>query len=340
MKNFVFPQPVKKDDYIGIIAPSDGILSDKEIEPSIKIIERWGLKIKIGKYVYSKENDRFSGLPQEKQEDLLRMIEDDEVKIIWPVYGGYSANDVLPLFNKEVVKKLKDNPKWIIGYSDISLILDALFSFKIASIHGPNFTGLNDIQEKSLNQLRNILFERKLEEIDSSYKWEVLIPGRARGRILATNLDSLIYNLGTKFDPLLHGEDDLILCLEDVFIEKSELLRMMDTVLNHKKAYRIKAIILGRFLGIYEVSYAERFRRVSYEKLIENRIRYKFENVPLVKLEDFGHTKISIKEKQGILRKIFPPKRQKETFISFLNGSIGILETSGDKARLLFEEIK
>ncbi|MER3570428.1 MAG: hypothetical protein C4348_02410, partial [Patescibacteria group bacterium] len=309
MAKFTKPPLIKEGDYIGLIAPSDGILDKKEIEKSMRIVEKWGLKIKLGKYVFAKEKDRYVALPQEKQEDLRLMIEDPEIKIIWSVYGGYSANDVLPVFNKQIIEKLKNNPKWFIGYSDISLILNTLSSYKILNIHGPNFVGLSELTEDSINYLKKILFEGKIEEIDSSHKWSVLIPGEAEGIILASNLESLIFNLGTRFDPILHGKDDLILAIEDIFVEKSAIARMIDTLLNHKKAHRIKGLILGRFVGIYEADYSYKYQKTSYEKIIESRIKNK-KDIVLVKLEEFGHSIFSLEE--NLIQKIFQRKKEKK----------------------------
>lgn len=335
MNRFIKPPIIKEGDAIGIIAPSDGIFSEKEILNSKQIVEKWGLKVKIGKHLISKDPSGYAGSPVEKQEDFLRMIKDKEVKIIWAVHGGYSANDVLPIFKKEVIENFRRNPKWVIGYSDISLILNTLVSFKIANIHFATFARLSDLNEKSLNYIKKFLFEGSLGTIDKSYDWKVIIPGKARGRILATNFESLIFNLGTKYDPILHGNDDIILALEEIFEEKSKILRMLDTLFHHKKAYRIKAIILGRFLGIFEKSYFSKFKVVSLEELIENRMRARF-YVPLVKLEDFGHTRSSVYLEESFWKKLLK-RKTKETFIPFVNGAWATLETIEDKAQLVFD---
>lgn len=335
MSKFIQPPILKENDYIGLIAPSDGIFDEKELLGSKKIVEKWGLKVKLGKYIYSTDKSGYSSSPLEKQEDFMNMIKDPEVKIIWPVYGGYSANEVLPIFKKETIEYLRKYPKWVIGYSDICLILNTLTSFKIANIHFANFINLSDISEDSQNYLKKILFEGKIENLETSCNWKVIIPGKARGRILATNLESLIFNLGTKYDPILHGKDDLILAIEEIFEEKTRILRMLDSLFNHKKAHRIKAIILGRFMGIYESSYSPKFKVINLEKLIEARLRYRF-YVPLVKLDEFGHTHTSVYVEEPFWKRILV-KKTKENFFPLVNGVWATLETTEDKAKLIFE---
>ena len=128
-------------------------------------------------------------------------------------------------------------------------------SFRIVSIQGPNFSGIIDKDQKSQDWLRRMLFGETGLEIGSEANWGSFISGQAEGKLLVSNLDSLVATLGTRFDPLMHGAGDLVLGLEEWWIEKSTLQRQIDMILNHKRADRIKGIILGRFIGIGEYSY-------------------------------------------------------------------------------------
>ena len=110
MSDFVKPAALTKGDIIGVIAPSDAI-EKKYISPNIKLVAEWGLKAKLGKHLYSMVGDFAAGTPEERREDILKMIEDPEVKVIWAAEGGYAATEVLPVFSKEVIQKLRQNPK-------------------------------------------------------------------------------------------------------------------------------------------------------------------------------------------------------------------------------------
>lgn len=282
------PAALQKGDTIGVIAPSDAI-EKKYISGGVKLIQEWGLKAKLGKHLFSVVGDFAAGTPEERRDDILKMIEDPEVKVIWAAEGGYAATEVLPVFTKEVVQKLRQNPKWFIGYSDVCVLLNALMSFKIVSVQGPNFSGLVDKDERSQLWLRRMLFGEVGMEIGSDANWKSYISGQVEGTLLVSNLDSLIATLGTRFDPLMHGSGDLILGLEEWWIEKSTLQRQIDMILNHKRSSRIKGMILGRFVGIGEYSYPVWGKKVTPEALIEGRIRFRGAGIPMATLSDFGH---------------------------------------------------
>lgn len=288
MSTFVKPAALQKGDVIGVIAPSDAI-EKKYITAGVKLIQEWGLKARLGKHLFSMVGDFAAGTPEERREDILKMIDDPEVKVIWAAEGGYAATEVLPLFTKEVVQKLRQNPKWFIGYSDVCVLLNALSSFKLVSIQGPNFSGLAEKDEKSQTWLRRMLFGEVGLEVGSDANWKSYIFGQAEGSLLVSNLDSLVATLGTRFDPLMHGSGDLILGVEEWWIEKSTLQRQIDMILNHKRANRIKGILLGRLVAIDEYSYPEWGRKVTPEALIEGRLRLRNLNIPMAQLLDFGH---------------------------------------------------
>ena len=332
MKDFVKPAALMKGDVVGVIAPSDAI-EKKYIKDNIKLVQDWGLKTKLGKHLYSMVGDFAAGTPEERREDILKMIDDPEVKVIWAAEGGYAATEVLPVFSKEVIQKLRQNPKWFIGYSDVCVLLNALMSFRIASIQGPNFSGIIDKDQKSQDWLRRMLFGETGLEIGSEANWKSFISGQAEGRLLVSNLDSLVATLGTRFDPLMHGSGDLILGLEEWWIEKSTLQRQIDMILNHKRASRIKGIILGRFIGIGEYSYPAWGKKVTAESLIEGRVRFSGAGILLAQLSDFGHS-IS----QNWLEEKFPKLARPQTFLALPNGIKVKFTVDASSGRLQFLE--
>lgn len=331
MSVFVKPKPLERGDTIGVIAPSDAI-ERGYLRQNIKIVSEWGLKVRQGKHLFSMVGDFAAGTPSERREDIERMIEDPEIKVIWAAEGGYAATEVLPVFTKENVEKLKKNPKWFIGYSDVCILLNALASFKIVSIQGPNFTGLFEKDEKSRTWLRRMLFGENSMEIGSDSKWNCLIPGEIEGQLLTSNLDSLVTVLGTRYDPLMHGSGDLILGIEEWWIEKSTLQRQVDTILNHKRANRIKGMVLGRFVGIGEYSYPVWGKDITAADLIEARVRLRG-GMPLAQLLDFGHP-----EEDSWLAQRIPKLRKPQTFLALPNGIKVKFTVESSSARLTFLE--
>ncbi len=331
MLQFVKPEALNRGDTVGIIAPSDWFEHPDKVRQGVKVIKDWGLKVKLGKYLFSRVRDFTAGTPTERKEDILRMIEDPEVKVIWAAAGGYAATEVLSVFNKETVAKLRANPKWFVGYSDICLLLNALSSFRVASIHGPLVEELTTWDESTRDWLRRMLFGEVDMEIEGQANWRCLISGQAEGNLLISNLDSLISSFGSRFDPLMYGAKEIILGFEEWYIQKSTLQRQLDTILNHKHSDRIKGIVLGRFVGIGEQGYPKWGQSLSLNDLIKTRVKIKG-GIPTAILSDYGHP-----DEYNWWRKHFPMFYKPERFLALPNGirSKLITGTSGTSLRFL-----
>lgn len=274
---------------VGVIAPSDAV--DREgVENSLKIIKSWGLRVKMGKHVYASVGDFAAGTPEERQGDLVEMIEDSEVRVIWSASGGYAATEVLPVFTRERMELLKRDPKWFIGYSDVCLLLNAVTSFKMVSVMGPTVWGLAEWDSETTEIMRKLLFGEPDNPLGPASKWSIEIEGEAQGKIVASNLETLIFSFGTRFDPLMYGSGPILLALEELDIEKSTLQRQIDVILSHKRASRITGIFVGRLVNIRELSYLEWGKNVTARELIVQRVKkWGKGKIPLAFNEDFGH---------------------------------------------------
>src|SRR3989344_1329527 len=268
----VKPKALSLGDTVGIIAPSDAVDRD-DMQKSLEIIKSWGLKVKTGKHVYAKIGDFMAGTAEERMEDLRAMIADPEVKAVWSATGGYAATEVLPVFDKATIAGLAREPKLFIGYSDVCLILNALTSFRMTNIMGPTVWGLYEWDEESQGVVRKMLLGEKVAGVGADKKWQAEIDGTAEGRIVASNLEGLVFSFGTRFDPLMYGTGPVILVLEELDIEKSTLQRQIDVILEHKRASRIAGVIVGRLTNIRELSYPEWGKDVTPQGLIEARVK-------------------------------------------------------------------
>jgi muramoyltetrapeptide carboxypeptidase len=280
------PSPIKPGDTIGIVAPSDAV-DILNVRRDVRILKKWGFKVKFGAHVAAKIEDFFAGTAEERMSDLKDMINDPEVKAIWAIDGGYAASEILPMFGRDIIRLIKRKPILFIGYSDICMILNALTSAGIVSLMGPNVWGLSEWDDESTSYLRRMIQGEKITGIPPTAHWEAMIPGSVDGTLIVSNLDSLICSLGTWFDPLMAVEGDVILGLEDWNIQKSLLQRQMDSILNHRQAKKIKGFLIGRLTNIVEESYEEWGRHHTAKSIIADRVK-KF-NVPLAFCADFGH---------------------------------------------------
>lgn len=282
--NFVVP-----GDVVGVVAPSDAVDRD-ELEENIEIVKKWGLKVKVGKHVYASVGDFAAGTPEERMDDLRDMIYDPEVKVIWAANGGYAATEVMPVLNRETMKYLQEHPKWVLGYSDVCMILNALTSYRLVNLMGPTLWGLSEWDDESIELVRKILFGEAVAGIDSSYAWKRGIDGVGEGRIVVADIETLIFSFGTRFDPLMYGIGPVILGIEELDIEKSTLQRQIDVILAHKRASRIAGILVGRLVNIREISYPEWGKNLTSQDLILERVKkWGGGKIPLAFCDDFGH---------------------------------------------------
>lgn len=325
------PQALKSGDIIGVVAPSDAV-EKRTLEKSAEVAKKWGLKMKYGRHVYARVGDFMAGTPEERMEDLRAMIFDPEVKVVWAATGGYAATEVMPVFDRETMTYLQQNPKWFIGYSDVCLILNVLVSYKMVSVMGPSLWGLGDWDWESQEFLRKLLFGEAVEGIGPKAKWKPGIDGIAEGRLLGEDLELLILAFGTRFDPIMYGQGDIILALEELDIEKSTLQRQLDIILNHKRASRIKGIVVGRMVNIKELSYPGWGRKVTVGEIIKQRVE-KFK-LPLAFCEDFGHAEWDYGPFAEI-KKYFMNRR----FLAIPNGVLARLTVGEGECKLEYLEL-
>ena len=120
----IIPERLKKGDTIGVVAPSNPIIGEniEELEQAKKIVEKDGFKVKYSKNIFSNTNG-YSSTAKEKAEDINEMFEDKEIKMIWCAKGGENSNSVFEYLDYELIKQ---NPKIICGYSDITSLTNII----------------------------------------------------------------------------------------------------------------------------------------------------------------------------------------------------------------------
>lgn len=329
------PKKLKIGDTIGVIAPSEAI-DAKGLDTGVKILKKWGFKVKLGQHVFKKVDDYSAGTPQERREDFENMVSDPEIKAIACAEGGYAASSVLLALNPNVIETLKAKPTLLFGYSDFSIFLNANFCVGIAGLHAPNIVGLNAHNKNSQESLRKAL----LGEMDLHYGPEffgkILIPGKAEGYFLPTNMETLTHLFGSKFDPLEVFGGPIILGLEEVWEDKSDVKRRLEEIIFHHHFDRIKGVVIGRFIGNSEVEYPQWGKKTTWPDLFTSLIKEK--NIPLVEFPNFGHI-----EEHRKLFKILKGSKAKNIyaenlFLSLPVGAKVVLDADPEKPSLKFQD--
>lgn len=315
MDNFLFPPSLKKGDSIGVISPSD-FIEKSDIEKSLSIVKSWGLEAVLGEHVYDQEEGFAAGTAADRFNDLKKMVSDKKIKMIWCTLGGFAATQLWPFIDEPFAKKIVDNPKIIMGYSDVCILSDLWFRLGLGSIHGTNLAGLSGLDEESQSWTRKLLFgelDKTLLLIDDGVS---IREGVAKGRLLCSNLDSLVACFGTKFDPFDYGDDDLILGIEEYEQYKSDIQRQIDMIMNHKKADRIKGFILGKFRNLkFDEEYSKWYTKNETWEIISRRIAAVNKDLPVITWSNFGHVG--------------------DRFIAFKNGIRVELVSKGNKSTLV-----
>ncbi|MFA5729793.1 MAG: LD-carboxypeptidase [Candidatus Paceibacterota bacterium] len=271
------PKKLKIGDTIGVIAPSRPI-NEKEILPCIKILENRGFKVKLGKNLY-KKSYYSAGSAKERASDLNAMFKDKKVKAIMCASGGAASNQLLDLIDYE---SIKNNPKIFIGYSDITVLLLAIYSKTgLITFHGPNLHSLKKLDKKAEEFLFEILTEKKKEYVFPG-KIEIIKKGKARGILIGGNIHLSNSLLGTKYTPTYNKK---IWFWEDL----GESPASLDLKLNQFKLSgnlkNISAMIIGNLSDCIDKKHKEDNRPIN-EIILELTKEYNF---PIIKVTYFGH---------------------------------------------------
>jgi muramoyltetrapeptide carboxypeptidase len=228
------PPYLQKGDTIGIAAPARKI-SKEELQPALDCLQQWGLKIRLGKNLFG-SCDQFSGTDAERAADMQDLLGDPQVKAILCARGGYGT---LRIIDHLDFSEFLKNPKWIVGYSDVTVLHSHLHGLGIETLHATMPIKFKADQE-SVESLRKALFGETL-----AYSWESNRAGRygtASGLLVGGNLSLLTALNGSSSDLDMRGK---ILFLEDLDEYLYHIDRMM---LNLKRSGKLKDLA-GMLVG-------------------------------------------------------------------------------------------
>ncbi|GAB4123718.1 MAG: LD-carboxypeptidase [Raineya sp.] len=236
----IIPDFLKKGDKVGIIAPASAV-EMSQVQFGIQLLQKWGLQVIVGKNVFE-TYFQFAATPQKRYEDFANFWQDKSIKAVFCARGGYGVVQWIDWLEE---KFLLQNPKWLVGYSDVTVLHCLLNTLGIASMHAPMLKGLENISPISQESLRKALFGET---------WEYLVPaqpynkkGVAQGKLIGGNLALLHNQIGTRSDFDTEGK---ILFLEDVGEPLYNIDRMMRHLLRANKLDDLAGLILGDFSKI------------------------------------------------------------------------------------------
>jgi muramoyltetrapeptide carboxypeptidase len=212
----------------------------------------------VGKTVGGNSQTYFSGTDEERLLDLQSMLDDEEVKAIICGRGGYGMGRIIERIN---FKKFKKRPKWIVGFSDITVLHSHLYSnYYISSIHAPMAAAFNDAGyiNRFVQSLKNVLEGNKTRYTCDSHEFNK--KGEAIGEIVGGNLALLAHLTGTDSDIKTRGR---ILFIEDVGEYLYNIDRMMYQLKRSGKLSKLGGLIIGGFTDVQDTD--RPFGKTAYE---------------------------------------------------------------------------
>ena len=238
------PEPLKSGDTISILAPS-GVLNnfDNKITKAINIFKSWGLNVVLGNHIYDK-NGHFAGTDKNREKDFQKALDNKNIKAIWCARGGYGAVRIIDKLNFDNYLK---NPKWIIGFSDITVIHNKLNFLNSESIHAMMITGFEDIGQNndSLSKLKNVLFGDSLSYSIAPNKNNKT--GKSEGIIVGGNLTLIQSTIGSKTELKMK---DKILFIEEIGEYAYHIDRMLYSLKRAGYFENCKGLIVGQISDV------------------------------------------------------------------------------------------
>jgi muramoyltetrapeptide carboxypeptidase len=302
----IYPPKLKAGDMVGIVAPARKISHD-QLDGALRILKSWGLNVRLAKNIFSSSHSYLAGSDKERREDFQSMIDDPEVKAIICARGGYGSTRIIEDLD---FSELKNTPKWVIGFSDVTAFHLRLIGMGFASIHAtmPIFFG-NDESADSVESLRTILFSGSSKIEIKPHEANRI--GNAEGEVVGGNLSLIVDALTTPSEP---DTNNKILIVEEVDEYFYKLDRMFTQLRRTGKLQNLAGLLIGHMTDIKnpELAFGE-----SISQIVMHAVR------------DF-HYPVAF---------TFPSGHQNPN-IAWIHGGRAILDVSLQKVSLLYANMK
>jgi len=246
LMKIIKPPKLLRGDVIGLIAPASTPAPDEKIEKGVHYLEQLGYRVLVGKHV-SDQHGYLAGTDKNRAADVNTMIRKDDVRAIFCIRGGYGTPRILTRID---YRALKQHPKIIVGYSDITALQLAIFrNTGLVTFSGP-MTGTdmwNNFDSYTEEHFWHMLTSNKkigvLKNSDDDPA-QVLRAGKANGTIFGGNLSLFTSTMGTPFMPLLRNS---IFLFEDIDEEPHRIDRMLAQLFNSGALSSAAALVFGKF---------------------------------------------------------------------------------------------
>ncbi|WP_230158158.1 LD-carboxypeptidase [Flavobacterium sp. CECT 9288] len=231
----ITPPYLQKGDTIALVATARKNIDDN-LKPAIDLLHSWGLEVVIGKTI-GLDNNQLAGTDEQRAADFQAQLDNPNIKAIWCVKGGYGTVRMVDLLDFTNFKK---NPKWIVGFSDVTVLHSHLNTLGYQSLHAIMPLTAPRATPQAVESLRKALFGEKLSYSVTSFSKNKL--GKATGQLVGGNL-SILYSLFGSTSAI--DCSDKILFIEDLDEYLYHIDRMMMNLKRNGCLESIKGIVVG-----------------------------------------------------------------------------------------------
>lgn len=235
----MLPPFLKPNSLIHIISPS-GAIDAEYIDKASIVLGQWGFRVSVGKSAKSRYG-RFAGTKEERMSDLQFALDSSEVDAILCSRGGYGLAQIIDSID---FSKFVKSPKWLIGFSDITILHNAITRLGVASIHAIMAKHISELNPESLPVLLLMKMLNGSLPTYSLVNHELNHFGKTKGKLIGGNLSVFVGLRGTAFDlPYLNN----ILFIEDIGEQPYQIDRMIQNLRLGGVFDEISGLVVGQF---------------------------------------------------------------------------------------------
>ena len=276
------PAFLKKGDKVALLSPSYST-PDSNIQNTAAVLKEWGFEPVIGKNVGKLDAGKYAGTAQERAGDFTAALKDTSIKAILSNRGGYGTIQLVDLID---LKLVTDNPKWLIGFSDITTLHAMETKAGVMSIHGTmsSFIGKTRGKDDNSTLLRDLLKGTVPTYKVPKHKFNQ--KGKAEGILVGGNMATFVPLVGASDIDVFSG-DGIILFMEEVGESLHNIDRMFNALELHGVMENVKGVILGEFV--------DSGTDLNYETTEEMLSKYlKKYNIPVLCGFPAGHDDVNV----------------------------------------------
>jgi muramoyltetrapeptide carboxypeptidase len=238
----IIPPFLKAGDTVALVCTARKFFPE-DAKPAIDLLESWGLNVKLGTTI-GLDNFQLGGTDSERAADFQAQLDDENVKAIWCARGGYGTVRIIDSLD---FTNFKQHPKWIMGFSDVTVLHSQLNVERVASLHSIMPFTVPTAPEEVKETLRQALFGETISYVIPSKSYDV--NGTASGELVGGNISILYSLLGSKS---AIDTKDKILFIEDLDEYLYHIDRMMYNLKRNGYLDNVKGIIVGSMTDMHD----------------------------------------------------------------------------------------